>query len=111
MRDSVVGLKGPHRDECSDHDRRVPVLSQRGSDAIMPSPLQQGESGHGQEPASRPRRRRADHLVDRLFLFFLAIASRSNNPSELIRVVGTVSGVVGGVGVAMMVFGKVGKKT
>jgi hypothetical protein len=45
------------------------------------------------------------------FLFFLAIASRSNNPSELIRVVGTVSGVVGGVGVAMMVFGKVGKKT
>jgi protein-S-isoprenylcysteine O-methyltransferase Ste14 len=50
-------------------------------------------------------------LAIAFFLFFLSIASKSNNPAELMRVVGTVSGVVGGIGVAMIVFGKVGKKT
>jgi hypothetical protein len=50
-------------------------------------------------------------LAIAFFLFFLSIASKSNNPAELMRVVGTVSGVVGGIGVAMIVFGKVGRKT
>ena len=44
------------------------------------------------------------------FLFFLVIASKSNNPAELMRIVGTVSGVVGGIGVAMIAFGKVAEK-
>ena len=44
------------------------------------------------------------------FLFMLSIASRSNDPSELMRVVGTVSGVVGGIAIAMIGFGWVGKK-
>jgi len=50
-------------------------------------------------------------LAIAFFLFFLSIASRSNNPAELMRVVGTVSGVVGGLGLAMIVFGKVARKT
>jgi len=49
-------------------------------------------------------------LAIAFFLFFLSIASRSNNPAELMRIVGTVSGVVGGIGVAMIVFGKVEKR-
>jgi len=44
------------------------------------------------------------------FLFMLSIASRSNNPVELMRTVGSVSGVVGGLAVAMIVIGGVGKK-
>ena len=50
-------------------------------------------------------------LAIAFFLFFLSITSRSNNPAELMRVVGTVSGVVGGLGLAMIVFGKVARKT
>lgn len=38
-------------------------------------------------------------------LFMLAIAPRSTNPVELMRTVGTVAGVVGGIAVAMIVFG------
>ncbi len=48
-------------------------------------------------------------LAIAFFLFFLSIASKSNNPGELMRVVGTVSGVVAGIGIAMIVFGKIGK--
>jgi len=43
-------------------------------------------------------------------LFMLSIASRSNNPVELMRTVGSVSGVVGGLAVAMIVIGGIGKK-
>ena len=50
-------------------------------------------------------------LAIAFFLFFLSIASKSNNPAELMRVVGTVSGVVGGIAIAMIVIGSIGKKT
>jgi len=50
-------------------------------------------------------------LAIAFFLLFLSIAAKSNNPAELMRVVGTVSGVVGGLGLAMIVFGKVARKT
>lgn len=43
-------------------------------------------------------------------LFMLSIASRSTDPVELMRTVGTVSGVVGGLAVAMIVAGTIGKK-
>lgn len=43
-------------------------------------------------------------------LFMLAIAPRSNNPAELMRTVGTVAGVMGGVAVAMIVFGLKGTR-
>ena len=44
------------------------------------------------------------------FLFFLSIASRSTDPAKLMQVVGQVSGVVGGISVAMIVFGLIGKE-
>jgi hypothetical protein len=44
------------------------------------------------------------------YLFMLSIASRSNDPVELMRTVGTVSGVVGGLAIAMAIVGLVGKK-
>jgi len=50
-------------------------------------------------------------LAIAFFAFFLSIASKSNNPAELMRVVGTVSGVVGGIGIAMIAVAKFGKKT
>ncbi len=50
-------------------------------------------------------------LAIAFFLFFLSIASKSNNPAELMRVVGMVSGVVGGIAIAMIVVGSIGKKT
>ena len=49
-------------------------------------------------------------LAVMFFLFMLSIASRSNNPAELMRTVGTVSGVGGGLAIAMMVAGQVGKR-
>lgn len=49
-------------------------------------------------------------LAVAFFLFFLSIASKSNDPAELMRIVGTVSGVVIGIGVAMIVAGSIGKK-
>jgi len=49
-------------------------------------------------------------LAVAFFLFFLSIASKSNNPAELMRTVGTVSGVVIGIAVAMIVFGLIGKE-
>lgn len=45
------------------------------------------------------------------FLFFLSIASKSNDPSELMRTVGTTSGVVAVIGLAFLLAGWVGKKT
>jgi asparagine N-glycosylation enzyme membrane subunit Stt3 len=44
------------------------------------------------------------------FLFMLAIAPRSNDPVELLRTVGMVSGTVGGLAIAMTIGGLVGKK-
>jgi Mn2+/Fe2+ NRAMP family transporter len=45
------------------------------------------------------------------FLFFLSIASKSNDPVKLLRTVGTVSGVLVGVGVALLVTGRPRKGT
>ena len=45
------------------------------------------------------------------FIFMLSIASKSTDPVELMRTVGTVSGVVGGLAIAMVVAGLVGKKS
>jgi hypothetical protein len=45
------------------------------------------------------------------FLFFLSIASKSNDPTALMRTVGTVSGVVIGIGIAMIAAGLIGKQT
>ena len=44
------------------------------------------------------------------FFFMLSIASKSNNPAELMRTVGTVSGVVGGIAIVMIAIGLIGKK-
>jgi len=44
------------------------------------------------------------------FLFMMSIASRSNDPAGLLRTVGTVSGVVGGLAIAMITLGLIGKK-
>lgn len=49
-------------------------------------------------------------LAIAFFLFFLSIASKSNNPAELMRTVGTVAGVVIGIGIAMIVAGLIGKR-
>jgi hypothetical protein len=46
-----------------------------------------------------------------LFYFFmLSTASKSNDPIALMRTVGTVSGVVGGLAMAMIVAGLIGRK-
>jgi len=50
-------------------------------------------------------------LAIAFFLLCLSIAAKANNPAELMRIVGTVSGVVGGIGIAMIVVGSIGKKT
>ena len=44
------------------------------------------------------------------YLFMLSTASKSNDPVALMRTVGTVSGVVCGLAVAMIVVGLIGKK-
>jgi len=44
------------------------------------------------------------------FLFMLSIASRSNDPVELMKTVGMVSGVVIGLACTMIIVGLVGKK-
>jgi len=44
------------------------------------------------------------------FFFMLSTAPRSNDPVGLMRTVGTVSGVVGGLAIVMMVVGLIGKK-
>lgn len=49
-------------------------------------------------------------LAIAFFVFMLTMASNSNDPVELMRTVGTVSGVVGGLAIAMITFGLIGKK-
>ena len=44
------------------------------------------------------------------FFFMLSMAPKSNDPVALMRTVGTVSGVVGGLGFVMIVIGLIGKK-
>lgn len=44
------------------------------------------------------------------FVVMQGMASRSTDPVELMRTVGQVSGVVGGIGVAMMVVGLIGQR-
>jgi hypothetical protein len=43
------------------------------------------------------------------YLFFLSIASKSNDPIALMRTVGTVAGVGVGIGATMIVVGSIGK--
>ena len=43
------------------------------------------------------------------FLFFLTIASKSNDPKALMETVGQVSGVAGAIGIVMIVLGMRGK--
>jgi hypothetical protein len=45
-------------------------------------------------------------LAIAFFLFFLSIASKSNDPVKLLRTAGTVSGVLVGIGVALLVSGR-----
>ena len=44
------------------------------------------------------------------YFFMLSAAPGSTDPVELIRTVGTVSGAVGGLSLAMIVIGLIGKK-
>jgi hypothetical protein len=44
------------------------------------------------------------------FVIMLGMAPKSNDPVALMQIVGQVSGVVGGIGVVMLIFGLVGKK-
>ena len=44
------------------------------------------------------------------YLFMLSTAPKSNDPVALMRTVGSVSGVVCGLAVAMIVLGLIGKK-
>lgn len=43
------------------------------------------------------------------FLFSLAITSKSNDPVKLLRIAGTVSGVLAGLGIALLVLGRPGR--
>jgi hypothetical protein len=49
-------------------------------------------------------------LAIAFFLFFLSIAKKSNDPAALMSTVGTVSGVLIGIGVAMIAVGMIGKQ-
>jgi hypothetical protein len=84
-----------------------------GVDAIMPRPS--ASKGNAVMQSKNQRLVIVGSVLIALavafFLFFLSIASKSNNPAELMRVVSTVSGVVGGIGLAMIAFGKFAKKT
>ena len=44
------------------------------------------------------------------YFFMLSIASKSNDPVELMRTVGLVAGVVVGLSLAMIVIGLIGKR-
>lgn len=44
------------------------------------------------------------------FLFMLSIASKSNDPAALMRTVGTVAGVAGGISLVMILLGLLGKR-
>jgi len=46
-----------------------------------------------------------------LFFFYMSgMAAKSNDPKALMETVGQVSGVVGGISIAMILFGWFGKK-
>ena len=49
-------------------------------------------------------------LAAAFFVGMAAMAERSNDPAELMRTVGTVSGAVGGIGVVMVLFGLIGRR-
>jgi hypothetical protein len=44
------------------------------------------------------------------YFFMLSIASTSNDPATLMQTVGTVSGVVVGISLVMVILGLIGKK-
>jgi hypothetical protein len=44
-------------------------------------------------------------------IVMLAMAPRSTNPAELMRIAGAVSGAVGGLAIAMMVIGTLKKRS
>jgi hypothetical protein len=44
------------------------------------------------------------------YFFMLSIASKSNDPATLMRTVGEVAGVVGGLSLVMIIMGLIGKK-
>ena len=44
------------------------------------------------------------------YLFMLSLASKSNDPAALMQIVGTVGGVVGGISLAMIIVGLIGKR-
>jgi hypothetical protein len=50
-------------------------------------------------------------LAGAFFVVMLSAAPRSTDPVALMRTVGQVSGVVGGLGVALLIAGLVGKPT
>lgn len=45
------------------------------------------------------------------FFVMLGMAPKSNDPETLMRTVGQVSGVVGGLSLVMIIFGFIGKKS
>jgi hypothetical protein len=45
------------------------------------------------------------------FVFMRSIAATSNDPMALMQTVGTVSGVVTGISVVMIIVGLIGKRT
>ena len=49
-------------------------------------------------------------LAVAFFFFMLSMAPKSTDPAALMRTVGTVSGVVCGLGLVMIVIGLIGKK-
>ena len=49
-------------------------------------------------------------LAAGFFLVMLGMASKSNDPKTMLQTVGEVSGVVGGIALAMIVVGLIGKK-
>lgn len=49
-------------------------------------------------------------LAAAFYFFMLSIASKSNDPAALMQTVGTVAGVVGGLSLAMIIVGLIGKK-
>ena len=44
------------------------------------------------------------------YFFMLSMAPKSTDPAALLQTVGTVSGVVGGLAIAMIVWGLIGRK-
>ena len=50
-------------------------------------------------------------LAIAFYLFMLTMAPKSNDPVQMLQTVGEVSGAVGGIAIAMIIFGLIGKKT